>query len=72
METFFLFDFPVCLGFVLIVPCGMETTFLIVNFLMYVVLIVPCGMETPIHARRTHNGAVLIVPCGMETHVQGY
>ena len=54
----------------LIVPCGIETTYLnCERILRSRLLIVPCGIETE---RYTHGALchfLLIVPCGIETKV---
>ena len=57
---------------VLIVPCGMETKFIVNEALANYVLIVPCGMETdPEYMSSFTVIGVLIVPCGMETGSPG-
>ena len=55
----------------LIVPCGIETTMLLILIsIMKLLLIVPCGIETKVKPLFVSSLQLLIVPCGIETYEQ--
>ena len=55
--------------FLLIVPCGIETTLLFSATISYFLLIVPCGIETKcLEEGVAGHVLLLIVPCGIETN----
>ena len=65
--------FFILLFFVLIVPSGIETKNLFVQWMKFVwVLIVPSGIETLLNMSLSYVFSVLIVPSGIETSLSNF